>query len=57
MKIVPEIQKIIMEDGNAIQIAEASARNGFKTIFQSALVKVQHGMTSLDEVERTTSGH
>ncbi|MBT4162282.1 MAG: type IV-A pilus assembly ATPase PilB [Gammaproteobacteria bacterium] len=57
MKIVQEISSIIMEDGNSLQIAEVSERYGFNNIFQSALVKVKHGMTSLDEVERTTSGH
>jgi type IV pilus assembly protein PilB len=57
MKVTPEIAKMIMEDGNAIQIAEISAREGFNTIFQSALQKVKNGFTSLDEVERTTSGH
>jgi type IV pilus assembly protein PilB len=57
MKVTREIAKMIMEDGNAIQIAEISAREGFNTIFQSALQKVKNGLTSLDEVERTTSGH
>ena len=57
MKITKEIQKIIMEDGNAIQIAEVSEQAGFNTIFQSALVKAKSGFTSLDEVDRTTSGH
>ena len=57
MKIVPEISKIIMEDGNSLQIAEVSEREGFNNIFQSALVKVKSGLTSLDEVDRVTSGH
>jgi type IV pilus assembly protein PilB len=57
MKIVPEIAKVIMEDGNSIQIAEISEREGFDNIFQSALVKVISGLTSLDEVDRVTSGH
>jgi len=57
MKIVPEISKIIMEDGNSLEIAEVSERNGFNNIFQSALVKVKSGLTSLDEVDRVTSGH
>lgn len=57
MKVTAEISKVIMEDGNAIQIAEISAREGFNNIFQSALRKVQSGMTSLDEVDRVTSGH
>ncbi|MBV1876836.1 MAG: type IV-A pilus assembly ATPase PilB [Pseudomonadales bacterium] len=57
MKITPEISKIIMEDGNALEIAEVSARQGYKNIHQSALVKVKNGLTSLDEVDRVTSGH
>lgn len=57
MKIVPEISKIIMEDGNSLQIAEVSESEGFNNIFQSALVKVKSGLTSLDEVDRVTSGH
>ncbi len=57
MKIVPEISKIIMEDGNSLQIAEVSEREGFNNIFQSAMVKVKNGLTSLDEVDRVTSGH
>lgn len=57
MKIVPEISKIIMEDGNSLEIAEVSEREGFNNIFQSAMVKVKNGLTSLDEVDRVTSGH
>jgi type IV pilus assembly protein PilB len=57
MKVTREISKMIMEDGNAIQIAEISAREGYNTVFQSALLKVKNGFTSLDEVDRTTSGH
>lgn len=57
VKITPEISKIIMEDGNSIQIAEVCAKEGFNNIFQSAMVKVKNGMTSLEEVDRVTSGH
>jgi len=57
MKITKEIQRTIMEDGNAIQIADISAAAGFNTVFQSALRKAKNGFTSLDEVDRTTSGH
>lgn len=57
MKVTPEISKIIMEDGNSLQIAEISENEGFNNIFQSALVKVKTGLTSLDEVDRVTSGH
>lgn len=57
VKITPEISKIIMEDGNSLEIAEVCQEQGFKNIFQSALVKVKNGLTSLEEVDRVTSGH
>ena len=57
VKITPEISKIIMEDGNSIEIAAECAKQGFKNIFQSALIKVMTGLTSLEEVDRVTSGH
>ncbi|MEJ6515066.1 MAG: type IV-A pilus assembly ATPase PilB [Pseudomonadales bacterium] len=56
VKITPEISKIIMEDGNSIEIAAECAKQGFKNIFQSALIKVMTGLTSLEEVDRVTSG-
>ena len=56
MKITEEIQRIIMEDGNSLQIAEVSRKQGFNTVFQSAMLKVKNGMTSLDEIDRVTSG-
>lgn len=57
VKITPEISKIIMEDGNSLQIAEVCQKQGFNNIFQSALRKVKDGLTSLAEVDRVTSGH
>ena len=55
MKVTAEISRIIMEDGNAIEIAEASARAGFNNLRRSGLVKVMQGVTSLQEVNRVTS--
>lgn len=55
MKVTPEISKIIMEDGNAIEIAAASARLGFNNLRRSGLIKVMQGVTSLQEVNRVTS--
>jgi type IV pilus assembly protein PilB len=57
VKITPEISKIIMEDGNSLQISEVCQQQGFRNIYQSALLKVKQGLTSLDEVDRVTSGH
>lgn len=55
MKVTPEISKIIMEDGNALEIAAASHRAGFNDLRRSGLVKVINGLTSLQEVNRVTS--
>ena len=52
-----QIAKIIMEDGNSIEIAEACREEGFNNLHRSALIKVKNGLTSLDEVDRVTSGH
>jgi type IV pilus assembly protein PilB len=57
MKVTAEIRKIIMEDGNALQISEVSAREGFGTIYESGLRKVISSATSLEEINRVTSGH
>lgn len=55
MKVTPEISRIIMEDGNAIQIADASDKAGFSNLRRSGLIKVMQGVTSLQEVNRVTS--
>lgn len=55
MKVTPEISRIIMEDGNALEIADASAKAGFNNLRRSGLLKVMQGVTSLQEVNRVTS--
>ena len=57
MKITKRISKMIMEDANALQIAEVSVEEGFDTIYISGLRKVISGATSLEEINRVTSGH
>jgi type IV pilus assembly protein PilB len=56
MKLNDEISRIIMDNGNAIQIADASKRAGFDDLRKSALKKVAQGGTSLEEANRVTSG-
>ena len=55
MKVTPEISKLIMEDGNALQISEVSAKQGFNNLRRSGLIKVINGLTSLQEINRVTS--
>lgn len=55
MKITESISRIIMEEGNAIQIADAGREAGFNDLRRSGLIKVMQGVTSLQEVNRVTS--
>jgi len=54
VRITPKISRIIMEEGNSIQIAEAARSEGFNDLRTSALVKCAAGITSLEEVNRVT---
>ena len=54
VKITPAMQRIIMEDGNSIEISDVAQSEGFHNLRQSALQKVEQGVTSLAEVNRVT---
>ncbi len=54
VKITPAISRIIMEEGNSIQIAEACRAEGYNDLRRSGLVKAMSGVTSLQEVNRVT---
>jgi len=54
MPMVEEIQQIILEGGNALQIAEVAKKAGVNDLRASALLKVRNGVTSLAEINRVT---
>ncbi|HVL09153.1 MAG TPA: ATPase, T2SS/T4P/T4SS family, partial [Burkholderiaceae bacterium] len=54
MPMSDEISAIVLEGGNAMQIAEAAQRAGVRDLRQSALLKVRHGVTGLAEINRVT---
>src|SRR5690554_6918510 len=54
VKITPAMQRIIMEDGNSMQISDVAQNEGFRSLRQSALMKAEQGVTSLAEVNRVT---
>lgn len=54
VKITPALQRIIMEEGNSIQIAEQARKEGFNDLRNSGLLKAMQGITSLEEVNRVT---
>jgi len=55
VRITPTISRIIMEEGNSIDLSKAFAEEGFKSLRKSGLVKVARGITSLEEVNRVTT--
>ncbi|MEM7220118.1 MAG: type IV-A pilus assembly ATPase PilB [Pseudomonadota bacterium] len=57
VKITPEISRIIMEDGNSLELAAQAQEHGFNDLRRSSLLKVMQGVTSLAEANRVTTGH
>ena len=55
MPVTPAIGQIIMNGGNANDIAEQAQKEGVFDLRQSGLKKVREGITSLEEVERVTN--
>jgi type IV pilus assembly protein PilB len=55
MPISEEMERIIMKNGTAIDLADQAARENIKDLRQSGLIKVSKGLTSLEEVEAVTN--
>lgn len=55
MPITDSIQRIILRDGSAQDIAEQARREGVRSLRQSGLGKVKQGLTSLAEVLAVTN--
>jgi type IV pilus assembly protein PilB len=54
VRVTPSIARIIMEEGNSMQIHQQAQEEGFNDLRASALVKVAQGLTSLEEANRIT---
>ncbi len=54
MPMTDEIAAIVLEGGNAMDIAEAAQKIGVNDLRQSALLKAAQGVTSLAEINRVT---
>lgn len=54
MEVSEPMGRIIMEGGNAMQIADQAATEGVIDLRQAGLNKVKDGVTSLEEVNRVT---
>jgi type IV pilus assembly protein PilB len=55
MPITEAIQRIILSEGTALDIAKQSAQEGVRDLRQSGLVKVRAGVTTLEEVINCTN--
>ncbi|MFM2403623.1 MAG: hypothetical protein RL223_1503 [Pseudomonadota bacterium] len=55
MPITEAMQRLILSEGTAIDIAEQAGREGVRDLRQAGLVKVRAGVTSLEEVIAVTN--
>ncbi|MDQ7055305.1 MAG: ATPase, T2SS/T4P/T4SS family [Persephonella sp.] len=52
LEVDDTIRKAILSGANASQLRELAVKNGMRTLFQNALLKVKKGITDIAEVER-----
>ena len=55
MPITEEIQRIILNSGNAMEIAAQAKKDGVKDLRESGLLKVKQGLTTIEEVLGATN--
>ncbi len=55
MPISEEIQRIILNSGNAMEIAAQAKREGVNDLRTSGLIKVKQGLTTIEEVLGVTN--
>ncbi|MCL6700131.1 type IV-A pilus assembly ATPase PilB [Pseudomonas sp. T1.Ur] len=54
VKNTPELQRLIMAEGNSLEIDLQMRKDGFNDLRTSGLAKVMQGITSLEEINRVT---
>ncbi|NNF50899.1 MAG: type IV-A pilus assembly ATPase PilB [Gammaproteobacteria bacterium] len=54
MPVTEEMGRVIMEGGNAMQIADEAEKQGIWDLRRAGLEKVRNGVTSLEEINRVT---
>ena len=55
MPITEELQRIILSDGNALEIAKQAKKEGVRSLREAGLSKAKQGMTSIEEVLAVTN--
>ena len=54
LPISEQMQRLILEGGNSMQMAEQAQREGINDLRRSGLMKAKLGLTSLEEINRVT---
>jgi type IV pilus assembly protein PilB len=54
VKNTPQLQRLIMAEGNSLQIDDQMRKDGFNDLRTSGLLKAMQGITSLEEINRVT---
>lgn len=54
VKNTSELQRLIMAEGNSLEIDSQMRRDGFDDLRTSGLHKAMQGITSLEEINRVT---
>jgi len=54
VKNTPALERLIMEEGNSIEISAQMRKDGFNDLRTSGLLKAMQGLTSLEEINRVT---
>ena len=55
VKITPRLQRLILEDANALALGEAARQEGFINLRRAGVLKAKAGVTSLLEISRVTA--
>ena len=55
MEMTEELKEFVLSGASALEIKREAVRQGMKTLRQSALEKLKHGITSIEEVVRNTA--
>ena len=57
MTLSEKMRTLILDGGNAIQLAEQAKADGINDLRESGLNKVRFGVTSIEEIDRVTIEH
>jgi type IV pilus assembly protein PilB len=54
MPMSENLRRVVLERGSVLDIKEVARREGLRTLRESAVLKFKQGITSFEEIIRTT---